>query len=147
MKRAAAVLLAGALLTGCGRYELRGKVIGGSVSAISFVEADDPQLHAPGLDAATIELTLDPRSLGRKVVASGPANPDGSFTIPVDQLGAGWLEYEFGLVVRCPGHDSAVEFFRLPSRGKRVLVTLARGLDRYRPREDPLKDTETFLRD
>jgi len=135
------------LLTGCGPYVLRGKVVQGSTSNIAIVHHDDIRLAGSGLAGAVIELTLDPRSLGRRVMATREVEPDGTFALPIEQFGAGLLEYEFGLVVRCAGHDSALDIFRLPGRGRRVLVSLARGPDRYRPREDPLKETRTFLRD
>lgn len=136
-----------ALLPGCGEYVLRGKVIDGPSSRIEFVEPSDPRFGSAGLSDATVELTVDPQSLGRKVLASEPVGPEGVFLIPVKEFGAGLLEYEFELVIQRPGYSSVVEQFRLPGRGKRVLVTLARGTDRYRPREDPLGDTRSFLKD
>jgi hypothetical protein len=135
------------LLAGCGPYVLRGKVVEGRASSIAFVEVDDPRLESLGLDGAIYELTLDPQSLARKVVATGAVEPDGSFAIPVEEFGAGLLEYEFGLVVRRPRHDSAVEYFRLPARSRRVLVTLAPGADRYRALDDPLRESQPFLRE
>ena len=131
-------------LTACGTYELRGKVIEGPASRIEFVDASEPRLAAAGLEGATFELSLDPQRPGRKRIATGNVGADGTFSIPVKELGAGFLEYDFGLVFRLPGHDSAVEYFRLPGRHKRLLVTLARGPDRYSPPLDPAGDLQQF---
>lgn len=90
-------------------------------------------------------LILDPDSLGRKILANIVSQPDGTFEIPVNEFGAGLLEYEFELLARSDGFDSAHNRFRWPG-GKRVLVTLKRGPDRYRPEDDPLKEAQPYLR-
>ena len=139
------LLLVACALGGCGHYVLQGKVLSGPTPGVSVVDADDERLQARGLDRATYELTLDPRSLNRKVLARGIVAPDGSFSIPIREPGAGILEYDFELLVRHEGHGSAVWGFRLPPRGKALFVTLAPGPDRYQPREDPYREAETYM--
>lgn len=134
------------LLGGCGGYTLRGKVIDGPASQILVVDKDDPRLGYIGIGGATVQVTVDPESLGRTRLPGHPAADDGSFDIPIDQPGAGLLEYDVGVVVRHEGHDSAVKTLRLPGGNKRLLVFLARGPDSYRPTDDPLREAEPFLR-
>lgn len=134
-------------LAGCGGYTLRGHVIEGMHSSVSIVDADDLRLQSPGLDGATIDLMLDPDSLGRRSLGTAHSAMDGSFSLPIDEFGAGVLEHEVRLVGRAAKHQSAVKHFILPSRGKRVLIVLAPGRDTYRAPEDTLRDArETYER-
>ena len=132
------------LLAGCGGYRLDGFVAPGAASGVEFRKVGEVTRPPLGVEGATYELSLDPRSLGRRVVARGDVSPDGSFSIPIDEPGTGFLEYEFELVVRAKGYDSAVGDFRLPPKGTRVVVTLAPGRDRYREPDDPMRDLERF---
>lgn len=137
--------LGAALLTGCGGGAMvRGKVVSGPESVVTLVGEDDPRLAGPGLDGATVRLTLDPRSLGRKPLGSASTYADGTFAIPVNEFGAGVLEYELGVLSRLQGRQSAEGFVPWPSGAQRVLVVLARGQDTYREPEDPLKDLERY---
>jgi len=134
-----------ALASGCqSGYVLRGKVVAGPRSAVMVVPEDDPRLAGPGIDGATVELTMDPRSLGRKKLASSVAMGDGGFQIPINEFGAGVLEYELGAVVQQEGFQTAEGVFMLPPGGQQLLVILARGHDTYQAPEDPLKDLERY---
>lgn len=144
-----ALLLAAALLlvTGCQPYTLRGKVIAGDESAVRIIDADDPALTAigPPIDEASVEITLDPRSLGRETLARTQTDPDGTFEAPLDRLGMGVLEYEIGVVARKQGRNPAQEFLDPPSPDKRLLITLAPGQDTLSEPDDPFEGTEPYL--
>lgn len=121
-------------LTGCGQYQMRGIVIEGAVSAIRVVKEDDPRLlEGPGLPMATIDAAIDPERLSRIQLPRGVSDIDGTFGIPVDETGAGYLDYYVRVIVRRAGYDTAVEDIRVPGPHQRLLVTLARGEDRYKP--------------
>ena len=133
------------LLTGCGGGAvMRGKVVSGPQSMVMVVTEDDPRLAGPGLDGVTIQLTLDPRSLGRKPLGNGATYNDGTFAIPINEFGAGLLEYEVGVLARLEGRQYAEGYFKLPPSSQRVLIIMAKGQDTYREFEDPRKDIERY---
>ena len=144
MTRAALTVLATVCLAGCGGNTLRGRVVEGPASSIAFASENDARFLGSGVGMTRITLTLDPDSLGRKLLANIVTQPDGTFEIPVREFGAGLLEYKFELLARSDGYDSAQDRFKWPGN-KRVLVTLKRGHDRYRPEEDPLKEARPYL--
>lgn len=147
MTRTAAILgLMGlaTVLLGCGGTTLRGKVVQGQASSIAFVADDDVRLLSTGVSQTRLTLTLDPGSLGSKILANIVCQPDGTFEVPVKEFGTGLLEYEFELLARSDGYDSAQDRFRWPGN-KHILVTLRRGADRYRPEGDPLKEARPYL--
>ncbi|MEC9372847.1 MAG: hypothetical protein VYC34_03350 [Planctomycetota bacterium] len=122
--------------TGCGGYQLKGKVIEGDVSYIAIVPASDPRFDGPGIGSAELRLENNPDKLNRETIGSAVSLPDGSFSVPVDAPGAGVLLYDVGLFVRCGGYIGAEQFFRLPPSDKRLLVILQRGVDRRQGREE-----------
>lgn len=135
----ACVLSAG--LSGCGQYQMRGVVVEGAVSTIRIVGEDDPRLlEGHGLPMATIDATLDPERLSRKQLPRGISDVDGTFGVVVDETGAGYLDYYARVIVRRAGYDTAVENIRVPGPRQRLLVTLARGEDRYKPDEPNVLD-------
>ena len=140
----AAALLAAAL-TGCGPYTLRGLVVDGPDPGAWVVSPDDPRLESVGVPDASITLVLDPRSLGRKELGRFLSDSEGRIAIPVDVLGAGFLEEDFGLVVRRAGFQTLDETIRLPSGDNRLLVVLKRGPDTYRPPTDPFREARPYL--
>lgn len=135
------VLSAG--LCGCEQYQMRGVVVEGAVSTIRVVKDDDPRLlEGYALPMATIDATLDAERLSRKQLPRGISDVDGTFGVPVDEAGAGYLNYYARVIVRRAGYDTAMENVRVPGPGQRLLVTLARGEDRYKPEEpDVLSET------
>ena len=139
--------VAAGLLAGCEGYALRGKVVDGAASQISVVSPDDARLKSIGVPQATVQVTVDPDRLDRKVLPPQLVADDGSFSVPIRQTGAGVLEYSVMVVVRRGGYDSAAVTMRLPGGGKRLLVTLVRGPDHYKPTDDPLRDSQEFLRE
>ena len=115
--------------SGCETYALRGKVVDGGVSAVMLVDKNDPRLDADGISGATIEATIDPRSLSRQRMPTVSSEADGGISLPVNVTGAGLLEYEAMVVVRYPQMAPAVRFMPLPGSDKRLLITLAPGED------------------
>lgn len=140
-------------LTGCGGYHLRGKVVEGPVSSVAVVDQHDPRLEGPGLRGASIQAVIDPNDVGRKRLNTQHSGDDGSFAIPVGELGAGFLEYEVQVVGRATGFESAVGTFPLPGGNKRVLITLTPGRDTYKPTgsdaflDETLRMSEPYLRE
>lgn len=130
MGRATGLLcaLAAALASGCETYQLRGRVATGDATYITLVDADDPRLQTgDAIAGVVLRLQTDPGKLNRAFVGQGVTNGQGEFEIPVDEVGAGFLEYDVGIDARRPGFESAESFFRLPPSGKRVLVVLRPG--------------------
>jgi hypothetical protein len=141
LRTVTAAIVASATLTGCDTYQMRGVVIEGAVSAIQIVDEDDPRLsNGNGLPMATIDVTLDPDRLSRKHMPRGISEVDGTFAVPIDEQGAGYLDYQVRVVVRRAGHDSALSDLRVPGPHSRLLVTLVNGEDKYQPEPPDLMD-------
>lgn len=120
-----------AVVAGCGGYELHGRVVAGDASYISIVDEDHPVLlESRGVGGASVHLQEDPGTLRSQTIARSTTNPDGTFSLPVDRIGAGMLEYDVGLFVRKQGYAPAELPFRLPGKGKAILVVLRSGEDR-----------------
>lgn len=149
-------ILAVIFLAGCSNpHALRGRVIQAESPSAQFVDQGrhDPRLvQGVGMAGARIEVVRDPRSLGRKVVASAMSGPDGLFEIRIEAFGAGWMDEEW--LFRCthpnypmvelfgdlPGADEEYELvFRFgrpgpPGSGGRPIdeqERIRRELDRY----------------
>ncbi|MCA9312249.1 MAG: hypothetical protein KDA21_13630 [Phycisphaerales bacterium] len=135
---------------GCSSYQLRGHVVRGDASFIQVVDRDDPRLQEPGLPGAQVALTLDPEKLNRKMLGSAMTDGNGDFAIAVEETGAGFLQYDIGLRASGKGMISAWNFMRLPSSGKRILITLQRGQDTgaaddtFMEREDLWEEAERY---
>lgn len=134
------------LLTGCGPYVMKGRVIDGAASAVLVVPANDPRITNPygGLPGTRISLELNPQSLGRKPLGDGISQDAGRFEVPVTEFGAGSLEYNVGVLARRPGYAPAENMLRLPGSDKRLLIILHRGVDRSPRPDDPLDDLRRF---
>ncbi len=126
-----------ACAAGCeSQYVLEGRVVEGAYGDAIVVDADDPRLAGPPIEYAALQLTLDPRSLGRENIGRTVSGQDGTFSLPLDDVfGAGFLEHEVRLISRAEKYQSAEGFFILPSSSKRILVIMAKGKD-TRPAED-----------
>lgn len=130
-----------ATLTGCSPYQLQGIVIEGAASNMQIVEKDDPRLtRGNGIPMGSIEVTLDPDRLSRKDLQRALSNIDGTFAVPVDEPGAGFLEYDARVIVRRAGYNTATQDIRLPGPDQRLLVTLVNGEDTYKPEPPDLMD-------
>jgi len=128
------------ILSGCSPYALRGKVVpsANKLSAIVVVEADDPRLDWPGMGTTRIRATIDPDRLSRQDAGQTQADFDGWFSLPIDQAGAGLLEYDVLIVGQLKGYASASQKMSLPASDKRVLILLAPGDHRYTPPYDDI---------
>lgn len=126
-------------------YKLQGRVIAGANPAVAIVDADDPRLKGyDGIPNASVMLTLDPRSLGRKSIGNGVTDIDGHFSIPIDEFGAGFLEHEVAILGRAGGYVGTEETIILPPSRRRVLIVLPPGRDRHQPRYTPADDLDRF---
>ena len=115
------------LLSGCQSYQLRGKVVSGAQSQIKIVSKDHPRLHQRGIEDVRITVTLDPQSLDNKQVASGHSSKQGSFSLPVEALGAGFLEHVVMVAAVKEQKKTAKRILQLPGRNKRLLIVLTDG--------------------
>ena len=145
-----AALACGALLGGCGGgYVLRGKVVEGSISAIVVTDREDPRLNELPVPTSTISLVLDPGRLNQEHVARGVSDLDGTFEIPVEKFGAGFLEYDFQITARHRGYEPAVREMRLPKKKKYLLIMLSPGKDRVpNPesyRDEVIRESKPYL--
>lgn len=154
MTRAIALLLATTLLVGCGSYAIEGRVVRGSIANIQIVDKNDRRLTEdnPTGGGAVVQGVLEPdtpserQSLGQ-VVTDG----QGYFSLPVDAMGSGFLEYEAMLIVRREGHQGTMRTIDLPRSGKRVLITLPLGQDTLKVPErfidEAMRDAKPYLED
>ena len=129
LSRALALVTFAFLLVGCESYSLRGHVIRGEISYIEIVDADDERLESPGLTATRVGVHLDPGRLNRKFLGSTVSDANGDFSLPIDEVGAGFLEYDISVVAYRDGYFGAEQFFVMPSSNKRVLIILGPGND------------------
>lgn len=140
------------LLGGCAAYKLQGTVIEGKQSQIMVVNQSDPRLAQRGLGGVAITVTQSPKSLGRKVVGRGQSDGRGHFSIPISTFGAGFLEYQMGILARRSAHRPAVRDMLLPGSDKRLLIEMAPGHNQlsgqdgdFMNLEKTLKASEPFL--
>lgn len=129
-----------ALLSGC-QYHMQGTVVSGAASSVEVVDSDDSRLAQPGLAGVTVEATLDPSEM--KPIPQAPVSSDGTgrFAMPIQATGAGVLQYQALVVARLSGCKPATQLIALPGPGQRLLITLAPGVDVYRPKENLLRET------
>jgi hypothetical protein len=131
MLRACVLVVAGvvgAAVTGCGAYQVQGRVVRGPESAVEFVSADDPRLEGPGVSSANVDVIRDPKSLGRETVAALRSDDGGDFVLRINEAGAGWMDEEWRIRCYAAGFGNADRLVRLDSGGDvRLLITLAPG--------------------
>lgn len=149
-----ALLMLTLMLVGCESYALRGRVIPGTHSQVLVVDSDDPRLAGdgttpgtrPGVNGATVSFMLDPEKAGHKYLGSTSSDVDGTFSFPVDEIGAGFLEYGLQVTARANNCAPAVDVMRMPPSGKRLLILLAPGHDTL-PKEstDPMDDINRYM--
>jgi len=123
----------------------------GAVSRVLIVDEEDPRLgDGYALPLVVIEATLDADRLSRKDLPTAFTEVDGTFALPVDETGAGYLDYYARIIVRKNGFNTLVDDIRIPAPDKRLLITLARGGDRYVPdpkdlMEETLEISEPYI--
>ncbi len=127
---ACCALVAGALAA-C-TSSIQGRVVRGDVSYIEVVDSSDPRLSqgGPGVGGVAIHAQLDPTAIKRKTIGRAVSGGDGRFSIPLDEFGAGLLDYDLGVYARRRGFEPAEGFFKLPGGSRRVLVVMAPGQDK-----------------
>ena len=110
-------------------YTLRGRVIEGDYSAITFVPADDPRLGVRGIASVKLVLHRDadkswPTRFGQTI--SGPA---GEIHFPVDTFGAGWMIEQWLIEAYKPGYETGQLITALPAKkaDQRLLIMMAPG--------------------
>ncbi len=146
------LMLAALCLVGCHSYQLQGVVIEGPSSTVLVVDETDPRLsEGDALPMASVDIVIDPDKLSRKSLPRGISDVDGRFSVPVDEPGAGFLEYDIRVLIRRSGFNSAVQDLRIPGPNKRLLITLVNGEDLYQPDpqdivEETLEMSEPYLR-
>ena len=127
---------------GCQPYQLTGVVLAGAEAKVLAVSADDTRLKTFGLDGATVDVTVDPASMQPHMIGVFSTDRDGRFEIPVDALGAGFLEYELAVCCRAEGYQTVYQTIQMPSRRKKLLIVMVAGRDTYEPKKDILEETQ-----
>ena len=148
-QRAALTILASAtlLVTACA-HQVRGVVRLGQNSYVQVVDADDPRLdQGDAVVGARVSSVVAPQSLNSTALVSVASDATGAFSIPVENFGAGWLEYELGVVCRKDRHAPAEGFFPMPGSGQRLLIVLKPGRDRLNTDSSAYGDEYSWQRD
>jgi hypothetical protein len=133
-----ALPLAGCLAAaGCGTYVIKGTVISGSVSDMTFVGYGDQRLREPPLANVRITVQRDPDRGSRHMAGTDLTDIHGRFVVSLDEFGAGWMDEEWLVRATKPGFESASSMLRLNTNTKklRLLVIMAPGFSPP-PRED-----------
>ena len=130
---------------GCGQYALQGRVIEGATPSVQVVSTDDGRLDSGRpIHGAMVQFTLDPRRLNYKSLGVATTGYDGRFSLSVDEFGAGFLEYELGVLAREPKHRHVEDTVKMPGKSRMLLITLPPGRDFYQEPEDPIRDIQRF---
>lgn len=151
MRSLAALMLAALMLPGCSSYQIRGTVVEGRAPGVYVVDSSDARLKQTAVADAQIQATLDPEKLRPKLLRPTQSDEQGAFAIPVEDFGAGLLEYSLGLFVDADGYSGTQtpEPIALPGPGKQLLVVVAAGRGKRPPRtngntENLLDEAEKF---
>jgi hypothetical protein len=137
----------GMVLSGCGSYSLRGRVIEGGSPMILFVPEGDESLdYGRPISEASISLTRDPDQLNRETVAQSRSGPSGWFAMPVDAFGAGWMDESWEVVARARGYFGVEQTLRLPGEGDGMvmLIIMSPGFDPQGGEENLMEQFERF---
>lgn len=142
-----AALIPLAALAACSPYKLQGRVVAGDVSYAAIVDASDPRLNegvgVPGIEVA---LWTDPEKLNRKRVAAAMSEGDGSFGLTVDEVGAGFLNYDCAVIAQGKGMAPVNQSFRLPPSSQRLLIIVRKGSGESPLPEDLMEEFRRFNR-
>ncbi|MHC4099430.1 MAG: carboxypeptidase-like regulatory domain-containing protein [Planctomycetota bacterium] len=122
---------------GCSSYVIKGTVIPGAVSDMSFVESNDSRLREPPLTNVRITVQRNPDDLARQMVGTDISDAHGRFVISLDEFGAGWMDEVWLIRATKPGFKTATTKQRLDAGKKqqRLLVIMAPGRSSA-PQED-----------
>lgn len=122
-----AALLTVLAAAGCGGPMIEGKVVLGSMSGAELVAEGDGALSQAGLGGASILVIRDPGRPSATTVTRSSSRADGTFRIPVDAFGAGWMSEEWQIVASKSGDATSEYRGPLPRSGDRLLFMLAPG--------------------
>lgn len=134
-------------MTGCGGYTMRGKVIEGFTPGIYTIDASDSRLNSRGVSEVRIVVYRDPGRLSQELVASGVSGPDGSFAIPLDAFGAGWMEETWMIQTSRRGYRNVETIMKLPSNTEKrpLLIVVNEGhADDLPQQEDLWREAEKY---
>ena len=124
------VLLGFATATGCSSYVIKGTVIPGAVSDMTFVESNDSRLREPPVSNVRITVQRDPNDLSRQMVGTDVSDAHGRFVITLDEFGAGWMDEVWLIRATKGGFKNTTSMQRLDAdkRHQRLLIIMAPGL-------------------
>ena len=133
------------LTTGCSRYVLRGRVVEGGGAGVMAVSPDDPRLAQPGVPNVEIRVFRNHRRPNPELAVSGVTDVDGSFSLPIEAFGAGWMEETWLIRARRAGYGDAEATISLPSEDGRVLILLGPGASTpWIDPNDPMQQYQDF---
>jgi hypothetical protein len=126
-----------ATAAGCSTFVIKGNVIAGATSDMSFVPPGDLRLREPPLTNVRITVQRDPDSLSRHMVGTDLSDAHGQFVISLDEFGAGWMDEKWLIRATKPGFKTATAMprFEPGTKKMRLLVIMAPGHSSA-PRED-----------
>ena len=84
-------------------------------------------------------MPLNKESMGEAITAG-----DGSFSLNVDRVGAGFFRYDVGLSADRRGFEHATLQFKLPPSDRRVLVILRPGVNSSETEDDVWSDYKKY---
>ncbi len=118
-------------LAGCQNYVIEGKTITGPTPMIAFVDADDPRLDELPVSSAEVLVRRDPDRPGQAESARVFSGNDGTFTVTLDEFGAGWMDEQWEIVARKAGYRSIEHRESLPAADadRVLLIQLTPGQD------------------
>lgn len=130
------------LCTGCEAYKIQGTVVAGTQARVDIVDKDDERLKVNGIPDATVSAVIDPDAMRPTFLEPVTTDDAGRFAIPMDSLGAGFLEYKVVISAQANGSQPAEKTLKVPGSGKRLLITLPAGRGNlYQRPTDVLKET------
>jgi hypothetical protein len=140
------VVAMGLFCAGCTpAYTLRGRVVQGDVSYSLVVGDADPRLNQQGIGGVEVRLISDPDKLRREILGTAITNTDGSFEIPFQKIGTGFMLYGVGVTARADGYAPTISGkFNLPPERRRLLILMVPGVDSY---QDPIDNTPGAMAD
>ena len=132
-------------------YMVEGKVVESQAAHINFVKQakrDATLIPGDGIAGARVEVIRSPRSLKRKLIASGTSNAQGVFALQLVDFQSNWVQEEW--LIRCvrSGHPAIELFDTLPPRNSDIVLVIGLGPTGPASSGDrPLEDDERIRRE
>lgn len=124
---------------GCASGRIEGVVTSGAFADLRVVSAAELERQPQGVSNAMVTLLIDPSRPGSKRVGPVRTDHNGRFSIRTDVVGAGFLEYELGVLVQAEGLSRFYDQIPMPGSGRKLLVVMSDGPDGLR-RSPPIDD-------